>query len=276
MIPFPDISPIAFEIGPLVFRWYALAYLAGILGGWWYALHLVKQYGVAKGINPTKEQIDDFILWVVVGIIVGGRLGYVLFYNLPYFLQNPIDIIKIWHGGMSFHGGATGVIVAIIIFALKKQLSILRLGDIVCCVVPIGLFFGRVANFINGELYGRVTTSQWGMVFPNGGTEPRHPSQLYEAGLEGLVLFVTLLVIHQVKQLREKHGFIAGMFLMDYAVFRFLIEYVREPDEQIGQLFGLITMGQMLCIPMGLAGYALIMLSLLRGRHDTIGKNNHK
>ncbi|MBI1327401.1 MAG: prolipoprotein diacylglyceryl transferase [Alphaproteobacteria bacterium] len=265
MLSFPNIDPVAFEIGPLVFRWYALAYLAGILGGWWCALKLLKQYGPSP-LNPTKEQIDDFIVWVILGIVLGGRLGYVLFYNLPYYIENPFDIPKIWHGGMSFHGGATGVILAIIFFALKKKLSVLRLGDIVCCVVPIGLFFGRIANFINGELYGRITDGPWGMVFPHGGPEPRHPSQLYEAGLEGLLIFITLMVLHQIKDIREKHGFIAGMFLLDYGIFRFIIEYVREPDEQIGEIFGFITMGQVLCLPMMIAGSLLIMFSVINSR----------
>ena len=191
-LEFPMIDPVAIALGPLQIRWYALAYLAGFLLGWRYCLRLA---GWDAEHRPNREDIDDFLTWVIVGVILGGRLGYVLFYNFEYYLSTPLDALKVWHGGMSFHGGALGVIAALFIYPALKKFPPLRLCDIVCAAVPIGLFFGRIANFINAELYGRVTNVPWGIVFPNGGAEPRHPSQLYEAALEGAVLFVILFLL---------------------------------------------------------------------------------
>ena len=263
---FPDISPVALAIdpltlfgvtvGPFFIRWYALAYLSGFLLGWWGALTLNGLYG-SRAI--PRKLIDDFILWVVAGVILGGRLGYVLFYQTAYYLQNPSEILMLWHGGMSFHGGASGVILAIIAFSLFHKIRLFHLADIVCAVVPIGLFFGRLANFINGELYGRATDLPWGMVFPASDGQPRHPSQLYEALTEGLLLFLLLQVMMRVGAVRNRPGIVAATFLAGYATFRFLIEFVREPDVQLGILPVGLTMGQLLCLPM-LAGAGLVIL----------------
>ena len=192
MIEFPNIDPVAFSLGPIDIRWYALAYLAGILLGWQYCMRLA---GLDLEQKPSREDIDDFLPWAIAGVIFGGRLGYVLFYNLEFYLDNPSQILQLWQGGMSFHGGALGVILALIIYPFFKKIPHLRLADCVCASVPIGLLFGRIANFINGELFGRVTDSKFGMVFPHGGELPRHPSQLYEAVLEGAVLFLILFVL---------------------------------------------------------------------------------
>ena len=180
-IPFPNIDPIAIEIGPLAIRWYALAYIMGILLGWRYCLHLARQ----GAMHPNAQDIDDFVVWSVVGIILGGRIGYVVFYNAANYLQNPLDILKVWEGGMSFHGGFIGVVVTILVFSWRRGFSPLALSDIVASAAPIGLFFGRIANFTNGELFGRVTDVPWSVIFPRGGELPRHPSQLYEALIEG-------------------------------------------------------------------------------------------
>jgi phosphatidylglycerol:prolipoprotein diacylglycerol transferase len=256
-LAFPDIHPVAFEIGPLAVRWYALAYITGILLGWQYAVYLVKR----PPYIMERETLDDFIVWVTVGIIVGGRLGYVLFYKPGYYLDNPLEIAFLWRGGMSFHGGMLGVIGAIILFARQRGVSMFALGDIVSAVVPIGLFFGRVANFINGELFGRVADVPWAMVFPHGGPEPRHPSQLYQAALEGIVLFVVLAIVANRVELRRRPGFIGGAFLSGYAIARIVGEFFREPDAHLGFILGPITMGQLLSVPMLIAGIWLIVSS---------------
>lgn len=258
-LSFPHIDPIAIHLGPLPIRWYALAYLAGFVGGWRYALHLARLDG-----KITKEQIDDFLVWAMAGVILGGRLGYVLFYQSAEYLQNPLEILKLWHGGMSFHGGAAGVILAMIAFAHKRKIPLLRLTDIVCAVVPVGLFFGRIANFVNGELFGRVTEAPWGMIFPRGGMMPRHPSQLYEAGLEGLALGLLLAVLARRKEVRDRPGLVSGVFLAGYAAARSFVEAFREPDAHIGYLLNAFTMGQILCIPMAAGGLYLIARALRR------------
>jgi phosphatidylglycerol:prolipoprotein diacylglycerol transferase len=256
-LAFPDIHPVAFEIGPLAVRWYALAYITGILLGWQYAVYLVKR----PPYIMERATLDDFIVWVTVGIIVGGRLGYVLFYKPGYYIYNPLEIAFLWRGGMSFHGGMLGVIAAIILFARQRGVSMFALGDIVSAVTPIGLFFGRVANFINGELFGRVSDAPWAMVFPHGGPEPRHPSQLYQAALEGLVLFAILALLAHRVELRRRPGFIGGAFLSGYAVARIIGEIFREPDAHLGFILGPITMGQILSLPMLVAGIWLIVSS---------------
>lgn len=253
---FPNIDPVAISIGPFGVRWYALSYMVGILLGWRYALHLAESG--EEGTRPNKIDIDDFITWAVAGVIAGGRIGYVLFYALALYLQNPLEIVMIWKGGMSFHGGMLGVLLAMILFARKHQVPLFRLADIVCASVPIGLFFGRLANFVNGELYGRFTNVWWGIVFPDGSGMPRHPSQLYEAALEGVVLFLLLAVLVRIPSVRNRPGTVAGAFLMGYGTFRFMVEFFREPDEQIGYIANLITMGQILCIPMILLGAFLV------------------
>jgi len=206
---------------------------------------------------------DDFVIWITLGIILGGRTGYVLFYNLPHFAEHPVEILQLWNGGMSFHGGVTGCVVAIVLFALRRHIPMLSLGDVTAAVAPIGLFLGRIANFINGELWGRPTDAPWAMVFPNGGPIPRHPSQLYEAMLEGVVLFVVLGLMVRAGTLRRP-GVVTGVFALGYGVARIVCELFREPDAQLGFLWGGLTMGMLLCIPLMLAGIAVLTIALTR------------
>ena len=254
-IPFPVIDPVLVEIGPLAIRWYALAYIAGIVLGWRLARRLV----VLRPVAATPEQIDDFVTWVTLGIILGGRLGYVLFYRPGHYLWNPLEIFAVWQGGMSFHGGAVGVILAIVLFARRHGLDMLTLADRTTAVVPIGLFFGRVANFINGELLGRASDVPWAMVFPTGGPESRHPSQLYQAGLEGLALFALLMALVWNPAVRARRGFVAGAFLAGYGAARLVGELFRQPDAHLGFLFAGATMGQLLSVPMVLVGAWLML-----------------
>lgn len=262
---YPNIDPVAISLGPFDVRWYALAYLAGFLVGWWYCLRLA---GMDDETRPDKEDIDDFLPWVIGGVILGGRIGYVLFYNFDYYMMHPLDAFKIWQGGMSFHGGALGVISALVIYPFIHKIPHLRLADMVCACVPIGLFFGRIANFINGELFGRVTESSWGMVFPRGGPLPRYPSQLFEAALEGAVLFLILFVLMRVDWVRSRPGIVSGVFLAGYGVFRSFIELFRQPDAQIGYINGVLTMGQVLSAPMILAGAGLVIYAIIRKAPD--------
>jgi phosphatidylglycerol:prolipoprotein diacylglycerol transferase len=254
-LSFPALDPVAFYIGSLPIRWYSLAYMFGFLGGWLYARELVKRQPLGR---ITTKHVDDFIIWIVLGVILGGRIGYVLFYNLPYYASTPTEAFKIWEGGMSFHGGLIGVAIAVISYALKYKIPVLRLGDLSAASVTIGLFFGRLANFINEELYGRVTDVSWGMVFPRGGEEPRHPSQLYEAFSEGLLLFCILFYVIRYTKISGRYGATFGIFLMGYGVARFIIEFFREPDVQIGLYANLISQGQILCIPMIILGAGFI------------------
>lgn len=256
---FPEIDPVAFTLGPLQIHWYALAYIAGFIAAWKIAKYLTGLY--KDDIHPKALDIDDFMSWAILGVLLGGRLGYVLFYNLPVYIDNPAEALKVWHGGMSFHGGALGVILALIIYARRKSMSFPRLADVTTAVVPIGLGLGRVANFVNGELYGRVTDASWAVIFPRGGAEPRHPSQLYEAALEGLVLLIVLMTLIHIKAVRECGGMIAGAFLLFYGMFRFGVEFFREPDVQLGFIVDQVTMGQILCIPMMLAGLGVMIWS---------------
>ncbi len=249
------IDPVAFAIGSVAIRWYSLAYLAGFLLGWRYCLRLAARM---PDMRPNKGDIDDFLTWAVIGVVLGGRLGYVLFYQMDYYMDNPVEALKIWRGGMSFHGGVLGVMFAMIGFSKKHNIPLLRLSDIICAAAPIGLFFGRMANFINAELYGKATTLPWGVRFPNT-NEPRHPSQVYEALSEGLLLFIILYVLY--KSPKTKSGTVTGAFLIGYGVFRALIEFVREPDTQIGLIGGFISMGQVLSLPMIIAGLAVIIIS---------------
>lgn len=254
-----NLDPIAFSIGPLVIRWYALAYLAGFLLGWKYCLMQVTD---GEDIRPNKNDVDNFLTWAIIGVIIGGRLGYVIFYQPAYFFEYPSEIFKLWRGGMSFHGGMLGVMVAMFGYSAKHRIEVFKLSDIVCAAAPIGLFFGRLANFINAELYGRITDHPFGVIFP-GQTQPRHPSQIYEAVLEGLVLFVILYILSRKG---SRPGIITGMFLVGYGTFRGLVEFVREPDPQIGLIGNYISMGQILCIPMILAGTAVISIALHKGK----------
>lgn len=255
-IPFPQIDPVIFQVGFFALRWYSLAYILGIIGGWW----LARRMSIKSNSVFTVLKIDDFLVWATIGIVLGGRLGYVLFYNASYYKEFPAQILALWQGGMSFHGGLLGVIIATILFAKFKRISMFAIGDILVCVAPLGLFLGRLANFINGELFGRVTHAvPWAMIFPMGGSEPRHPSQLYEAFFEGLVLFMILNALWWLKaSYRKREGFLTGAFFILYGVFRFFIEFTREPDAHLGFIWQQLSMGQLLCIPMILLGFYFI------------------
>ncbi len=242
------------QLGPLAIRWYALAYIAGLLIGW----QLLKRIVQRPGWTLTAEQIDDLLFYATLGIILGGRLGFVLFYHPGYYFSHPLQILAVWQGGMSFHGGLVGVIAACGLFARQHGVGLLEVGDAVAVVAPIGLFFGRIANFINAELWGRPTTMPWGVIFPNAGPEPRHPSQLYEAFLEGVVLFIVLQLMARGARDPATAGKLGGVFLLGYGLARAFVELFREPDAHLGHLFGLVTMGQLLSLPMIAAGLFLV------------------
>ena len=271
LINFPSFDPIALSLGPFAIRWYALAYIGGIVIGWLYARSLVKKQRLWGGPAPMSlVQLDDFILWVTLGIILGGRTGYVLFYNLPFFIQHPAEIFQLWNGGMSFHGGFMGCVIAVMWFARRNGISILSLGDITTAVGPIGLFLGRLANFINSELWGRTADPSlpWAMIFPNGGPDPRHPSQLYEAGLEGIALFTILAVMIRMGALKRP-GLILGSFIAIYGLARIISELFREPDPQLGFLWGGLTMGMLLSVPMIIVGAIMFAAAVRRGANGT-------
>ena len=279
VIPFPAIDPVAISLGPFAVRWYALAYIVGLIIGWRYCLMLADR----PPKLVARRDIDDFLVWATLGVVLGGRIGYVLFYNFDYYADHPLQALYLWHGGMSFHGGALGVTLAIVLFARQRKLSIFALADIVIEAIPIGLFFGRVANFINGELYGRISDVGWAMIFPNGAVRedavplglsglcqsvtladgtaglncPRHPSELYEAACEGLLLFVLLLIAER-SGVRRRPGIETGIFLVGYAVARMSGELFRQPDAQLGYLLLGMTMGQLLSIPVLIAGLVII------------------
>lgn len=264
-LPFPAIDPVIVSFGPFSIRWYALSYVAGLFIGWWIMARQAERPpapGQAKILS--KELVDDFLLWATFGVILGGRIGYVLFYNPAHFLAHPLDIVKVWQGGMSFHGGLLGVVTVVILFARHRGIPVLALGDLTCLVAPIGLFFGRIANFINGELYGRPTDVPWAVVFPADPAHPRHPSQLYEAALEGLLLLVILWALARYAHARGKPGLITGAFFLGYGLLRSFAELFRQPDVQIGFLAGATTMGQWLSVPVAIIGVALIWRALAR------------
>lgn len=264
VLPYPSFDPVLISIGPFAIRWYALAYIFGILLGWLYARILIRSRSL-WGKNPplTVVDYDDFILWVTLGIIVGGRVGYVFVYNPGYFAEHPLEALELWKGGMSFHGGFLGCVVAVILFAYRRGISMLSLGDVTCAAGPIGLFLGRIANFINGELWGRPTDLPWAMVFPQAGPLPRHPSQLYEAALEGLVLLVVLALFVRYGALKRP-GLVTGAFAAGYGIARIIGELFREPDPQLGFLWGELTMGMLLSLPLIAGGAVFIALALWR------------
>jgi phosphatidylglycerol---prolipoprotein diacylglyceryl transferase len=242
-----DFDPVALRLGPLQIHWYALAYLVGFLGGWAY----IKQLIALKQLSVTRTQLDDFLTYAIIGVLLGGRLGYVLFYSGSYYLQHPLHIFALWEGGMSFHGGALGVIAAVLLFCKRNKLDPFAFGDLIAAAAPIGLFFGRLTNFVNGELYGRITDVPWAFIFPRADQSPRHPSQLYEAGLEGLLLFTLLWWLCVRTSILKKYpGRVAALFILGYSMSRFAVEFVREPDAQLGFLYAGATMGQLLCLPM--------------------------
>ncbi|WP_075289740.1 prolipoprotein diacylglyceryl transferase [Pararhizobium arenae] len=265
ILPFPQIDPVLLTIGPLQIHWYGLAYVAGILIGWQYARRLVRNTSLWKNGEPaiTEAQLDDFLLWAAAGIVGGGRIGYILFYDLPSVLANPLRALEIWNGGMSFHGGLIGTMIAMILFARRHKIAIWSLFDAVSAVVPIGLFFGRVANFINGELWGRLSSMPWAVEFPPGSGLAYHPSQLYEAILEGIVLLIVLAIMIYDRKALKTPGLVCGIFVLGYAISRIIVEFFRQPDAQIGYLAGgWLTMGMVLSTPMALAG----LWAILRAR----------
>ncbi len=259
-IPFPAVDPVIVDFGPLIglplaIRWYSVMWLGGCVLAWLYVRWFITRPPHAM----NDRDASDFLFWAILATVIGGRLGYVGFYMPGLMLDNPISLFAIWQGGMSFHGGLIGVIVAMILFARRRNLDLLAMSDAIACAAPIGLFLVRIANFINGELYGRVTDAPWGMVFPGGGDLPRHPSQLYEAALEGLVLFLILFVVSRSERIRMKTGMLTGIFFIGYAAARGLVELVRQPDAHLGLLLGGATMGQLLSIPVLLLGLYLVI-----------------
>ena len=259
-LPFPLIDPVLIEIGPFAVRWYALAYIAGFMLGWWLAKRLVAQGALWSGGTAPfdKALIDDAIVWAALGGILGGRLAYVLIYNPAFFLDHPSQIFAVWSGGMAFHGGIIGLIAGLAIFAIRNRISALSLLDLAAVVAPIGIALGRLANFINQELWGRVTDVPWAVIFPRAGPDPRHPSQLYQAALEGVIVFVILFLVARSGGLK-KPGQIAGLFGILYGTMRFVGEIFREPDPQLGFLLAGATMGQLLSLPIILAGIILVV-----------------
>ena len=259
-ILFPPLDPVLVHIGPLAIRWYALAYLAGFILGWKYCLRLARQ----NPAGPEAKYYDDFLTWAVIGTILGGRIGYILFYQFGLYLSDPLEMFAVWHGGMSFHGGLLGVLIAALLFTRRHRLSFFAFVDVLACVTPIGLGLGRLANFVNGELFGRTTDVPWAVLFPRGGSMPRHPSELYEAALEGLALLLIMAWLASTPSLRARAGFLSGSFLVGYGSFRFFVEFFREPDPQLGFLFAGATMGQLLCLPMIAFGAILIARAMRR------------
>ena len=256
MFQFPNINPIAIDLGLIKISWYALSYVVGILSSWYLTLKIIK----IKKIDISNKIISDLISNCMIGIILGGRLGYVILYNPEYYLNNLMDIFKIWNGGMSFHGGLIGVVLAVIYSSKISRIPIVVFSDLISIVSPIGLFFGRIANFINGELFGRVTNHHFGMVFPDGGVFPRHPSQLYEAIFEGLVLFLIMIFLMNRSNIFEKKGCLTASFIFLYGIFRFFIEYFREPDAHIGLIYFNFSMGQILSLPMIVCGFYFMII----------------
>lgn len=256
-MPFPDINPVIIAFGPLAITWYSLSYVTGILLGWYYCLKIVRRFNT----TITPQNVDDFVAWVIIGIIVGGRLGYVIFYDPVKYFANPVDILKTYMGGMSFHGGVLGFAISSYIYCYKNSINYIRFCDLCAIVAPIGLFLGRLANFINGELYGNPTDVAWAVVFPYTDGQPRHPSQLYEAGLEGVALFLMMVIATYKYNAISKPGRLSGLFLLFYAIFRLFIELFRKPDNQIGYIAGYFTMGQLLSTPMIILGIYLLLKS---------------
>ena len=253
-------DPVLIDLGFFQIRWYSIAYILGIILGWVYAVKIIKKtQNNTQNFEPIKRSdFDDLVIYLVLGIILGGRLGYVIFYNLEYYIQNSFEIFKLWQGGMSFHGGLLGVIVAIFIFSKNKNTNFFKYSDIVACVAPIGIFLGRIANFINGELFGKISTLPWAVIFPNGGNIARHPSQIYEAILEGLVLFILINFLALKKHLIIKTGYVSSFFLIAYSILRIFSENFREPDQHLGYLFNYFSMGTLLSILTLISGFLII------------------
>ena len=256
-----NFDPVLIDLGLFQIRWYSIAYILGIIIGWVYATKIIKLTTINKyNFEQIKtSQFDDLVIYLIIGIILGGRLGYVIFYNFEYYSQNFFEIFKLWRGGMSFHGGLLGIIVSIIFFSKKTKTNFFKFADIVSCVAPIGLFLGRIANFINGELYGKISTLPWAIIFPNGGSVARHPSQIYEAILEGIILFILINYLALKKQLLFKTGYISGLFLVSYSILRILSEIFREPDIHLGLFFNYFSLGTLLSMATLVIGLVIIM-----------------
>lgn len=263
---FPDIDPVLFQIGPLSIRWYALAYIFGILFGWWYVLRTVGLAFLWPEEQPplSRQQVNDLIFWVVLGVLLGGRIGYMLFYAPELLVSEPVRIFAVWQGGMSFHGGLLGVVAAMVVFSRLKSVPLLSLADAGCIPVPLGLLFGRLANFVNGELWGRPTDVAWGIIFPRAGDIARHPSQFYHAALEGLLLFLVLHFLSRHTSVLRRPGVLVGVFFLGYGILRSLVEPFREPEVYVGLAHYGVTMGIALSIPMIVLGAGLIIHGYLR------------
>lgn len=263
MLPYPSIDPVAVAVGPLRLHWYGVMYIAAFLAAW-----LLGRYRASRpGSGWTTDQVDDLVTWAMLGVVLGGRLGYILFYDLDTYLADPMEVLRVWNGGMSFHGGLAGVLLAALWWSARHKKRFLDVTDFVAPLVPPGLLFGRLGNFINGELWGKVTTADWGMVFPGAGGLPRHPTQLYEAGLEGLFLFLVLWIYSRKPR---PMGAVSGLFAVLYALCRIVVEFFRLPDPQLGYLyFGWVTMGQVLCLPLLAVGLALLGYARHEKRHPS-------
>ena len=259
-----NLDPVLFDFGLIVIRWYSLAYIAGILIGWWLGKKIIAKRFESVNYKFDIKEFDDLITYIIISLLVGGRIGYVIFYNLGYYVSNPLDIIKIWEGGMSFHGALIGIILGTYLFSIKRKIPTFFLLDIIACVSPIGLFFGRIANFINGELVGKITSVSWGVIFPTIDAMPRHPSQLYEAFLEGIILFLFMCAI--ISKKNYKTGTCSYFFLIFYGIFRIFSEFFREPDSQVGYMINTFSMGTILSIFMIVAG--LVIFIFLRKKND--------
>ncbi len=251
-----NLDPVFIDLGFIAIRWYSLSYIFGIIIGWWLGKKIINHLSKSNPLRFNVEEFDDLVTYLIIALIIGGRLGYVLFYNFEYYISRPFEIIKVWEGGMSFHGALIGIIIGTYFFSVKRGISTLVLLDVIACVSPIGIFLGRIANFINGELVGKVTTLSWSVVFPAVDMLPRHPSQLYEALLEGLILFLVLNTL--ILRTKYKIGTCSYMFLICYGVFRIISEFFREPDAQIGFLFNLFSMGTILSSLMVVAGFIIL------------------
>ena len=259
-----NLDPVLLDFGFIAIRWYSLAYIFGIVIGWWLGKKIVKNFLLNVDFKFNVKEFDDLITYLIISIIVGGRLGYVLFYNFEYYISNPVEIIKVWEGGMSFHGALIGIIIGTNLFSTRKNIPAFFFLDVIACVSPIGILFGRIANFINGELVGKVTDVSWGIIFPAIDMMPRHPSQLYEALLEGLILFILINTI-ALKQ-KYKAGLSSSLFLIFYGIFRIIAEQFREPDSQLGYLFGNLSMGAILSSIMVISGF--VFLNILRKKNE--------
>ena len=256
-----NFDPVLVDLGFFQIRWYSIAYILGIVVGWIYANKIIKKLNEKYNYTKiTTKNFDDLIIYLILGIIIGGRLGYVIFYNLEYYINNFFEVLKIWEGGMSFHGGLIGVIIAAYIFSKTKELNFLNFTDIISCVAPIGIFLGRMANFINGELIGKASSLPWSVIFPEAGNIPRHPSQIYESILEGIVLLILINFFALKKKMLLKTGYISGLFLILYSILRILSEYFREPDEHLGYFFNYFSMGIILSVITLFAGLSIILL----------------